>query len=89
MAKKKQHIHKYQKQKWGKNETIIWRCVHPGCTHYCSNELVNKRLSICHACGEPFVMNPDKMRRKKPKCDKCQHKGDPIMQKLDALLENL
>lgn len=85
----KTHIHKYQKFKWGKNETIIWRCMVPGCPHYVSNEMILGRKSLCHKCGDVFVMTQDKMRRKKPKCDKCQHKRDPVMSNLDALLENL
>lgn len=89
MSKKQNHVHKYKKIKWGKNKTIIWRCMLPGCSHYIHDEMIRNRKSICWGCSAVFTMNPDKMRRVKPKCDACQHKGDPILGRLDSLLENL
>jgi hypothetical protein len=83
------HIHKYQKVKWGKKKTIIWRCVLEGCPHYLHNEVIEKRKSLCHKCNRPFIMTKDKMRRVQPRCDMCQHGKDPIYAKLDELIGNL
>lgn len=90
MAKKFSHIHKYMKVEWGKNKTVVFRCMIPGCTHYVHEEMVRNRRSLCWKCGNPFVMTLEKLLRKKPKCDDCQGgtaKVTPILGKLDALLE--
>jgi ssDNA-binding Zn-finger/Zn-ribbon topoisomerase 1 len=83
--------HRYQKVKWGKNQTIIWRCTLPGCNHYLHNEMIEGKLSRCIKCDSVFVMNKDKMLRKRPKCNECQESRqlDPALQKLDDLLEDL
>lgn len=87
--KKTSHIHQYQKVEWGKNGTIVWRCVLPGCSHYLHDQFIDGKRSLCNECRAVFIMNKDKMRRKKPKCDRCQMKKDPIAAKFDSLLEGL
>lgn len=82
-------VHKYKRVEWGKNKTIVFRCMLPGCSHYVHEEFVRGRMSLCWKCGNPFVMNPDKERRVKPKCDACQHGRDPIMSRLDGILDGL
>lgn len=89
MSKKLTHVHKYKKIKWGRKKTIIWRCMLPGCSHYIHHELVRNRKSLCYKCDAVFIMNPDKMRRTKPKCDRCQIKVEDFTVNLDALIENL
>ena len=89
MSKQYDHIHKYRKVLWGKQKTIVWRCMLPGCSHYVHDEMVRNRKSLCSLCNAPFVMNPDKMRRIKPRCDRCQHRKNPVISQLDSLLENL
>lgn len=91
MAKTPAHSgpHKYIKVKWGKNGTIVWRCILRNCMHYLHDEFVEGKLSLCHKCGGRFTMNKDKMRRTKPKCDNCQTKGPEGVGKLDSLLHGL
>ena len=69
--KRKEHIHKYRLVQWGKKGTIVYRCMLPGCPHYVHATFIRNRLTICWQCGDTLVMTPDKMRRVKPKCDKC------------------
>lgn len=101
MSKKKSsHIHKYMKVEWGKNKTLVWRCMIPGCPHYVHEEMARNRHSLCWECGGPFVMTLEKMLRRKPKCDNCQGnvpaetprsapKVKSIASKLDALLGDI
>lgn len=89
MSKKLQHIHKYQKVRWGKLQTIVWRCMITGCPHYKHEEFMLGIKSICHKCGRPFIMTKEKLRRDRPKCDACQHNQDPAISKLDDLLQGI
>jgi ssDNA-binding Zn-finger/Zn-ribbon topoisomerase 1 len=89
MAKRPPHIHKYMRVLWGKNQTPVMRCVIPDCSHYIHMEMAVNRRSICWKCGAPFVMDKVATTRKKPKCSNCAHKGDPVISRLDGLLEGL
>lgn len=92
MSKRRSHVHKYQRVKWGKAGTIIWRCMLPGCTHYVHTEMAKNRKSLCWKCLGVFVLTGEKLMRVRPKCDACQHtavneKEKPLT--IDDLLENL
>jgi len=91
MAKKKaEHIHKYQRIKWGKNGTVVWRCMLTNCNHYLHPEMVRNRVSLCWKCLKPYVLTPEKMLRERPKCDGCRSKGsDEFMTQVDNLLRDL
>lgn len=92
MSRNHKGPHKYQRVRWGKNKTIIFKCMRPGCTHYLHPEMMKGQDSICWSCGDIFMMNPDKLRRKKPKCDKCQSGKKAVAYiegKLDYLLGDL
>jgi hypothetical protein len=98
MSKRKSHIHKYKKVPFGNKGTIVFRCMIPGCSHYLHEEMVRNQKSLCWKCNTIFVMTPDKMRRQKPRCDKCQWASGSGKKKemqglsiesLDSLLENL
>lgn len=89
MSKKADHVHKYLKVKWGSKGTEVFRCMVPGCSHYVHIEMARNRMCICWGCGEAFVLDPDAMRRKRPKCFQCIKGVDPVMSKLDKLLEGL
>lgn len=69
MAKVADHIHKYQREKLGKQ--IIYRCMQPGCSHYIHPKLAVGRVSVCHYCGESFVMTKKSITLKKPHCLNC------------------
>lgn len=81
--------HKYMQIEWGKNKTLVYRCMLKDCPHYLHVEMMRNRTSLCWKCNEPFLVTHDKLRRIKPKCDKCQHKNDPILSRLDDLLKDL
>jgi protein-arginine kinase activator protein McsA len=93
MAKKHTHIHKYQKVKWGKKETEIFRCMLPDCSHYLHLEMALGKKSICHKCGRTFTLGKGDIIKVRPKCDNCvRHKevvSDPRFKDLDDLLRNL
>lgn len=86
------HVHKYQQVKWGKNKTVVLKCMIAGCPHYIHKEMALNRKSICHGCGQPFVLDGYSVERKKPKCGNCiDHKKAPDLtsDKLAALLTDL
>lgn len=92
MAKKKAHVHKYQLIKWGKNQTLVFRCMLAGCPHYIHKEMALARVSLCHKCDRPFIMNKYSIERKYPKCESCVRtlkQQDPVFDDLDALLGGL
>ncbi len=91
MAKQRQThvVHKYMRVRWGKNGTVVYRCMLPDCPHYAHPEMTRNRRSICWKCGSIFIMTGEKLQVKKPKCDKCQHKADPVLSRLDGLLDDI
>ena len=87
MTKKTEHIHKYQRSRLGMNYTI-YRCVIPGCTHYIAKKLVRGRISLCHVCNEPMVMDAFALRRVNPRHRTCIKKSDTF-KKLQDVLEKI
>jgi len=83
---KSDHIHKYQRVKWGKNKTIVWRCMLPNCQHYLHSDFIVGKVSICHGCGSQYVITLEKSHRAKPKCDDCLN---PNLKQIDDLLKDL
>lgn len=88
----KNHTHQYEKVKWGKNGTVIWKCSLPGCSHYLHVEFILGKACVCFKCGKDFIMTTPKLLRQKPKCDSCQHasgqgpkKGDKRPQKQPSI----
>ena len=65
------HVHRYEKATLGRNKWPIHRCDLPDCSHYISSELVSGKFSICHRCGERFVITKDLLKLAKPHCRKC------------------
>jgi hypothetical protein len=80
------HVHLYEKVKWGKEGTVIWKCQVLNCTHYLHVEFILGRTSICYKCGLPFTMTPPKLLRKKPKCDKCQQLSGQGPKRIDKVV---
>ncbi len=88
MAKKYDHIHKYQRAfPWGRKRPIH-RCMIPGCTHHIDSKLILNRITECWRCGNPMVIGQYAARLAKPHCDNCivSQKG-PVINKLAELFE--
>lgn len=85
----KQHIHKYERQKIGKNGHEIFRCMLPECTHNLpSIELAVGRLSLCWGgCGDAVLINQEMYSRRivHPMCDKCKAEKIRRRRELDNL----
>ena len=75
LPRSKDHIHQYEKVKWGAKQTVIWKCMLPDCSHYLHVEFIMGKLCRCFKCGRTFEMTTAKLLRKRPKCDDCQHKS--------------
>jgi len=84
MTKKPEHIHKYSRVK-STNGNIVYRCMLPGCTHYVPKYLVKGRISLCHVCKEPMIMDSFAMRRVNPRHVTCIKKSDTFKKLQDAL----
>lgn len=76
MAKKSDHVHKYERVEVGKNKWIVYRCTLPNCTHYLPNaELIVGRQSLCWGlCGGTTIYSQDDYNRKlkQPMCAGCR-----------------
>jgi len=81
------HIHKYQRDKLGKKH-IIYRCVIPGCTHYVSRKMAKNRLSICHVCNEPMIIDSFAITLAKPHHNECTKKSTRF-NKLKDIIDDL
>jgi hypothetical protein len=89
MAKKRIHLgpHKYQRVKWGKNGTIIWRCALPSCPHYTHPEFISGKVTLCWDCGQPCLIDTVRITRVKPKCDGCIKSKDRDKDKEEKKIE--
>lgn len=79
-TKRDGHIHKFQLVNLGSEikPFKVYKCMKIGCTTYHPNrKLVINLPSICHKCGEDFVITADIVRANtvKPKCINCRAGG--------------
>ena len=61
----KDHIHKYIRV-----STNIYMCADPDCTHRTNKAFLKGKRSICaeEGCENEIILNPEALRRAKPKC---------------------
>jgi ssDNA-binding Zn-finger/Zn-ribbon topoisomerase 1 len=83
------HTHRYQRVEWGKNGTLVWRCTLPNCHHYLHREMILNQASICHECGNEFILTLEKLRRVKPRCDDCVDGKKDGTKEIDDMLDDL
>ena len=82
-----EHIHKYERYIMGKNYAVM-RCVLPNCTHYIRKDLAKNKVSICHRCSNPFIIDGRALKMEKPCCINCiQHKNKPEIDRLKELFK--
>jgi hypothetical protein len=70
VAKANQHIHKLKRLRY-KSGNVIFFCCLPDCTYKTNIQLALGKRSICHRCGESFIMSEYALRLAKPHCDSC------------------
>lgn len=87
--KKHQGPHKYQRIKWGKNETIVWRCVLPECTHYVQDKFIFGKNTVCWNCGATCSMDALRCTRARPTCNNCINKKRKIKEEETTPLDDL
>jgi hypothetical protein len=66
------HFHMYERVKWGKKGTVVWKCALIDCSHYLHAEFILGKKSLCWKCSKTFTMTYTKLLRARPKCDDCQ-----------------
>jgi len=79
MAKKlANHIHKYKKIDLGTDkEYLVYKCMHPACSHYIPIALAEGKLCECNRCGEPMIITKVTLNGSnggpmaKPHCNDC------------------
>lgn len=70
-------IHQYMRIK-GKN-SVMYRCMLPGCSHYIMGQFIVNKIALCPYCGENFLVTYDLARRKRVHCADCmKSKKDKI-----------
>lgn len=96
------HIHKYIRdilghkkrtnQKPKATDTLIFKCILPGCSHYIRNQFIEGKISECWECHENFVIDKIASRLQKPICQACRMKRrrtkieTPVEDMLDDIL---
>ena len=65
---KPKHIHEYQRSRSNK---LIYRCVHPDCTHYTQKEFLEGKRALCRKCKDPFILTADQLKNLNPVCLNC------------------
>jgi hypothetical protein len=67
----KEHIHELQRT-INKRGDKIWRCGHPDCFFKAGQAFVLGKRSICCKCHtNVFILDGERIRRKRPVCDEC------------------
>jgi hypothetical protein len=89
MSKKQQHVHKYERTKFGSKGFEIYKCALANCPHYVPAELAAGRLSLCWGggCHRAVMMTREMVQHDKtwrPLCSSCKQarKEDRKMMKL-------
>ena len=87
----RKHIHRYVKATLGRNKWPIYKCDLPDCSHYISAELVEGKFSICHRCGERFILTAALLKLANPHCLRCtERKVDPVVKSVvDRMFDDL
>lgn len=82
----KNHVHKYHYIPIGRkpNQTFVYACALPDCTHHIpahQQKLVIGKKSICWECEKQMIMSKDIFRRKtrKPRCWECRGVSNPVV----------
>jgi ribosomal protein S27AE len=90
MAKKRSHPgpHKYQRVEWGKNKTIVWRCMLTNCSHYMHDDFIIGKQTLCHRCGDPTLMNKERQTRVRPVCESCKRVTGE-MQEVNKMVDDI
>jgi len=78
------HIHEYIRSATSK---VIYKCVHPDCTHYHQKEYLIGKRALCGECKNPFLLTKLQLKNKKPRCEFC--KDTPEARALKAANEGL
>ena len=63
------HTHTYERVN-GKSKKL-WRCLDPACSHTLTWELIRGKMSKCPEDGIEFILDGEKLKRKRPVCDNC------------------
>ena len=70
-ADKKAHTHKYLKTQFKTSETLIFRCMKAGCSHFLYEPMIVGKFSECWRCGEDFLITKKTIANKKLHCPDC------------------
>lgn len=69
--------HRYVRKRTEKG-SILFRCNLPGCTHYLTNTFIDGQESLCHECGNKFVIMGNERYKKLPLCASCRNKRKKV-----------
>jgi hypothetical protein len=74
----KKHIHTYERRAIPKGmecKQVYYRCIDPDCSHRIVREDLFGKRATCPYCGEPYILDPRKLRAKLPHCG-CKNLND-------------
>lgn len=87
MSQTKDHIHKYVRV-----SPNVYQCADPDCMYFTSRKFLKGKRSICahEGCTTEIILNPEALRRARPKCLLHQETQEAIQakQRLE-ILKNL
>ena len=74
MAKKADHIHRYELVDIGvRRPYVVGRCTWPNCSHYLPKKLIRGKQSVCEICHEPYIIPMQESKIPvRPRCERCR-----------------
>lgn len=84
------HTHRYERDTYGKNGYIIYKCVLPGCSHYVSKELALNKEGLCSSCENKILITKTMIHNdvRYPRCEKCKLEKEMLKEELNYTVFN-
>ena len=84
---KTKHTHQYMRVKI--KESVVYRCMIPGCTHYIPKALLINRIANCPYCGNDFLITRELARRERLHCSSCTVSKKPKPAEVVGFLDSI
>ncbi len=76
------HVHKLRRHRYSSG-TVTFFCMLPDCAFKINPALAIGKRSICHRCGEEFIMTEYSVRLAKPHCEACHKPKVSMIQPIE------
>jgi hypothetical protein len=76
MVATKHSIHQYMRVQL--KNSVVYRCMLPGCSHYKRAAFIVNSIAKCWYCGNDFMITRELAKRKRVHCDSCTERNVKI-----------